>query len=634
MSVGLKGVFGRFPHVFWVVQLFELMERGAYYTMMPILVVHAAGNVGMNPGLALILPVFMYPFQYGLPIFSGPYAEKLGYKLQMSIAFLILSVAYLYMSFANNDFSVIVGVILIGLGIGIYKPLISATVAKCTSQKDRNMAFGIYYLVVNIAAATFPIVYVVLEATGIITKPFYYYWVFRVASVFFIFNLLVVLFVFKEVPRSGGTKTVGEVVNNIKIAFADKKFVIIVILVGAFWALYSSFLTVLPLTLMGFRLVPDWFDVMLLGVFNPGTIILAGPWLLKFSEKIESVRWLIGGVFVYVIGLAIIGLTLQIHMVILGIIVASIGEFMVAPGFLSFTSKLAPKEQVPAYVGATFVSTLLGITIGTLAFGVMADYVAITMRMPNFNYGIMVSMGLLLLVLFVLYNRAWGKDIVDRAKRIEAMEEGVVEKVDDDYKEPVFFKLFDHRLTTIIPLILIPVILVLTYSIGTKTWYGVEEEEDVVFVPIDWSTYTLSSAEVEGDFSGTLGEGASAEETVEIDQNNLGSVTFTLQFPDEPDADGRHNNQPDVFSMDITYDGESIGSDQGPSGSFSIKIDIEPPNEDPYDNNTGEYMIEITCVSTGDHEPFGPSPFNLRTITDNGNDWTLSIEYEFYEKPE
>ena len=55
----LRDLFGRFPKVYWVAQTFELMERAAYYSMMPIIVVHAIYNVGLPVELGLILTIFM-----------------------------------------------------------------------------------------------------------------------------------------------------------------------------------------------------------------------------------------------------------------------------------------------------------------------------------------------------------------------------------------------------------------------------------------------------------------------------------------------------------------------------------------------------------------------------------------------
>ena len=80
-------------------------------------------------------------------------------------------------------------------------------------------------------------------------------------------------------------------------------------------------LNVLPTVFLGYKLGPLWITAMLLGVFNPLTIIAVGPYLAKFSEKIESLKWLMGGVLVYTIGMAFVA-TLNWILVLIGIVIA------------------------------------------------------------------------------------------------------------------------------------------------------------------------------------------------------------------------------------------------------------------------------------------------------------------------
>jgi MFS family permease len=625
----LNQLRGRFPRVFWIVQIFELMERGAYYTMIPIIAVHAYFNVGIQKELAFTLTVFMYPIQYGLPIFSGAYAEKGGYKRQMILAFSILTVSYLILSFAFNSVTLIISVMLIGLGIGTYKPLISATVAKSTIQKDRTMAYSIYYMIVNIAAALFPILWVILEFSGVMNYSLYS-WVFRIGSIFFIINLIVVIFFFKEVPRSGNVKTVQDVVNNIKIAFADKKFLVMVVLVGLFWALYSTFLNVLPMVLIGFRLVPVWFTAMLIGVFNPATIIIAGPFLVKLSERIESIRWLIGGILFYTVGLAIIGFSLQWVLVIFGIVIASIGEFMVAPGYLAFVSKLAPKDKVSSYIGCNFLATMLGITLGTLVFGLMASYIAVDLRMPNFTYGILISIALLLMVAFVMYYRTWGQDIIERAKKIRLMEEEYDEEYETAlYKEPSFFKIFDNKFTTIIPIILVPIILVVTFSMGTKVFYeelvdGDGEEIKPVFEEVVMETSTTGSTD----------ENSQSDVTFEVSKENyrLTKVGCRLTWQDESSSFFQGTNEPDNFQVSIMNpNGDTIAeSSMETSGSITIDTELNYTIEDFKEQYTGEWRILIEAGDCGDDY----ARFGVRSTPDTGNDWSLEYSYTYLQEVE
>jgi hypothetical protein len=459
-----------------------------------------------------------------------------------------------------------------------------------------------------------------LEFAGVISAPGYYAWVFRFGAVFFMANVFIAVFLFKEIPRSGNVRTVGDVVNNIKVAFKDKKFLVMVILVGCFWALYSTFLNVLPMVLIGFHLVPIWFTAMVIAIFNPATIIFLGPFLIKPSEKIESIRWLMGGVLVYSIGLSIIGLTLQWQLVIIGIIVASIGEFMVAPGYLAFVSKLAPKDKVSAYIGCNFLSTMLGITLGTLVFGLMASYIAIDLQMPNFTYGILISIALVLLVGFIAYYRTWGQDIIERARRIREMEEGIDED-EEDYKEPIFFKIFDNRLSMIIPLLVIPIILFASLSMGTKVWYGVEDDEPII-IPLDEITILDST-------TGYTDENSYSDVILTLPEEDfrLTWVNCSLSWTDEGSSYLQGTNDPDNFQVVVIAPNDEIMGESGFStSSVSVSVELNYTIASFKESYLGDWTIRVEAGNCGDDSALIPF-LGLRTTADTGNSWSLAYSY-------
>lgn len=623
--------------MFWVVQTFEVMERGAYYSMMPIIVVHAIWNVGVPIWLGFIITAFMYPLQYGLPILTGALAERVGYKRQIIFAFIVLTLAYLFLAFAFNTATMILAVIAVGIGIGSYKPLISATIAKCTSSKDRNLAYAIYYWFVNLAAFLIPLIFVIVIFLGIIQQSTYHI-IFLCGAVLVSVNIFTAILIFEEVPRSGEVKTVADAVNNIKIAMKDKKFVVMVFLLGGFWALYSTFLNVMPTILFGFRRLPGWFDVMLLGVFNPFTIIALGIPLAKYIEKIESMRVVLTGIMIYLIGIAIIGFTLQWVFVIIGIVIASIGEFIVAPGSMAFISKLAPKEKVSAYVGCNFISFMVGLLGGTFVFGLIANYVGVELEMPHFFYGILIAYGLGLLITFVIYYWTWGQDIIERAKKIKELEEGIDERseIPSDYKEPIIFRLFDNKLSVVLCLILIPIVLFSTFTMGTLTFHppGEEEEEIPPFNVEDYNVIEGPSSE----FDGTLQEGNTATETITIkigegefleEGELLKSITFELTWEDEGDEGIiiTWENEPDEFSMTASS-GENLTETKsgqnphGDQGRISITFELSHDTAEST-NGVGDWLVEVTLENCGG---FGNNPL----YTDDSNSYDLVVTTEIY----
>ncbi|MGA1872924.1 MAG: MFS transporter [Thermoplasmatota archaeon] len=621
------GLFRRFPNVFWIVQIFELMERGAYYLMMPVLVVHAIDNVGVPEGLALVLAMFMYPLQYGIPIFSGALAEKWGYRKQMIFAFSVLSSAYIFLSFASNWIMMIIGVMLVGFGIGSYKPLISATVAKCTSDKDRNFAYSIYYWTVNLAAAVFPIIWTILRVNGVVNESMYSY-VFLVGGIFLAVNIFVGIFVFREVPRSGKVKTAADAINNVRIAFKDRKFVVMVILIGGFWALYSSMLNVLPVAILKFDFpTPDWVDAMMIGIFNPFTIIALGIPLAKLVERLLSLKALIGGVILYIFGLTIICFSLQnFYLIIFGIIIASIGEFMVAPGYLAFVSKLAPKEKVSAYIGANFLATMLGLVGGTFVFGSLFNIIGIQMEMPRFFYGILITFGLVLLIAFVTYYKAWGKDIIDRARRIKEMEEGPleeeVERPKTWYMKP--FDAIDFRVFRLLPVVLIPIVLFATFSYGSNIY---SPDDDETKYDIIWEGNSISYQASE-----FVEEGSDYRFQFEVPMMSTwinGSLDWSDTVPRIP-----LQNEPDSFSISLLDpEGQEMESDGPSENGLSFNHQLTYQRDEGGNiievNNTGNWTVVVRCNVAGDITGF----FGIVTrAEDDGNEVDLGVRVEYIEK--
>ncbi len=635
----ISNFFKRFPKVYWVVLSFELLERGAYYSMMPLLSIHFFYNVGLSQELSILLTVFMYPFQYAMPIFTSALAEKVGYKRQMIFGFTILTGAYIFLSFAYNSITAILAVMMIGFGIGCYKPLISSTIAKSTDQQDRNVAYSIYYWIVNFAATFFALTWGLLMVFDVIPKSAFA-WIFRVSAVYFLFNIVIASLIFKEVPRSGQVKTLRNVTSNIATAFKDKKFVIMMLLIAGFWALYSTTLAPFIMIMYGYRFIPIWIPVILLGVINPGTIILLGVPLSKFAEKIESIKLLMGGVFVYLIGLSLITFFLEIlPLVILGMVIYSIGEFMVAPGYLAFVSKLAPKEKISAYIGCNFLASFTGIFGGALIFGLVASIVGVDMARPHFFYGLLMAFGFIILILFIVYYKAWGQEIIGRAKKIEAKEkccevEDLVDKTAG--KEPFIFKIFDKRSTQVIAALLIPIVLVGSYAMGTNVFFPPDDDDDeaIVFTLDDFEIVAGISAES----SGNLQEGES--EIVSIvpfgleEGELLKSVTIELVWTDEDDFTRLFRtweNQPDHFQLSVSSGGnptmtETGANSHGQEGRISITMEFDHDSSKSL-NGTEDWVIEVTLVNCENLE----NPTSPIAYTDSSNDYEVFTTSEVYK---
>ena len=149
-----------FSGQFWLVILFEFFERGAYYGMMSFISVYFVDSLHIPKENVGVIKGVIQPLLYFLPILSGALADRFGYRKLLMIAFSLLGGGYFLTSQAGSYGTVFAALVIMGVGAGIFKPLISGTIAKTTQKSNSTLGFGIYYWSINIGAFLFPLILV------------------------------------------------------------------------------------------------------------------------------------------------------------------------------------------------------------------------------------------------------------------------------------------------------------------------------------------------------------------------------------------------------------------------------------------------------------------------------------------
>ena len=150
----------KFSAQFWLVVLFEFFERGAYYGMMSFISVYFVNVLDFPKENVGVIKGVIQPLLYFLPILSGALADRFGYRKLLMIAFSLLGGGYFLTAQATAYGAVFAALVVMGVGAGIFKPLISGTIAKITDESNSTLGFGIYYWSINIGAFLFPLVLV------------------------------------------------------------------------------------------------------------------------------------------------------------------------------------------------------------------------------------------------------------------------------------------------------------------------------------------------------------------------------------------------------------------------------------------------------------------------------------------
>ncbi len=144
----------------------EMWERFSYYGMRAILVLYLTkklteGGLGMNESEASLLYGYFTGAVYFTPLIGGWLADKfLGKRLSITIGGITMMIGQFVLFGVNNLTGLYLGLLLLIIGNGFFKPNISTLVGGLYEEGDvrRDGAFSIFYMGINIGAFLAPIV--------------------------------------------------------------------------------------------------------------------------------------------------------------------------------------------------------------------------------------------------------------------------------------------------------------------------------------------------------------------------------------------------------------------------------------------------------------------------------------------
>ncbi|OYT46775.1 hypothetical protein B6U90_00150 [Thermoplasmatales archaeon ex4484_6] len=601
----LKGIMGRYNAQYWTVITLELLERGAYYGIMGYFPVHMIRNVGITGTQYGIMYALLLSLLYTLPLISSSLARKFGYKKILLLAFILLAPSYLAMTFLNSFWMFIPLIITWGVGAGAFKPMVSATIAHVTVPENRNSAYSIYYLSINWGSL------IAMVMIGFFIPQAFAHIAFMVGAVLITVNLLITFLFYKDPVEKDTSENVFSSLKRMVLVMRDTKFAVLILIYAGFFFIFSSMHTFLPVYYVDFGIKPwESFEAPLMSAFNPLTIVLLGPFLSRYMDRFDSLKLMIFGMFIFSGGLLLLGMIPIWYMMLIGIVIFSIGEFVTHPNFISYVSRIAPKDKVALYMGYAFIPSAIGNVSGSLAGGVMWDNIAVAQERPSLFWTIYVAIGLFTIGNFLLYNK-WIK-----GGRTTTGERRTV---------------WNSRASVIGVYSLVGVMIVLGLSSGTTTFIGGEDSEE------GRGTYQWEESSVTVSFSEeNLAEGDSTIYPVEIPYPNIVRINITLTWSDEDDIQRlvrTYRNEPDTFLLGVemsnmTEVSETAANEHGSEGVIGISLLFDPV-EDPFDEesflHTGMYNITVSMMDAGNYN----NRFSLMGFNDPGNGYRLVIEYRY-----
>ena len=413
-----KAGFKSFPKNYWVVIMMEFFERGSYYGMMSILSVYMTDQLNFTKESVGVIKSTIQPLLYILPILAGALGDRFGYRKTLTFAFIFLGLGYFLTSQTTEYALVFASLVIMGIGAGSFKPMISGTIARETNESNSTLGFGIFYWSINLGAFLFPLILV-----PYIKNTFGWEYVMMASAIATASMLIPTFLIYKEPKKPENTKTLPEVLKGMIMVLTDFKFIGLIVIYSGFWILYfqmfdsvlwyvqkyvdaSSLNSAVNGFLSIFGINLNWkFDVEHVTVINAGTIILLQIVVSNIVKNTKALPTMIAGITMGTIGMAILAISADIWVFMIGIIVFSIGEMTAHPKFISYVGLIAPEDKKALYLGYAFLYGVLGSFIGGILGANLYVHFVDKLNQPSTLWIIFSMIGVVTIIGLLFYNK-------------------------------------------------------------------------------------------------------------------------------------------------------------------------------------------------------------------------------------
>lgn len=418
-------LFGH-PKGLYLLFFTEMWERFSYYGMRGILMLYMT-KLWVENGLnipsedASLIYGFFGGFVYFTPLFGGLIADRLlGQRLSITIGGITMFAGQLVLFLMNSHLGLGIGLFLLVIGNGFFKPNISTIVGQLYREGDpkKDAAFSIFYMGINLGALLAPLVIGVLAEDMFAVKgvdengkqiilSYGFKYGFLVAAIGMAlgqitFNLLAKKYLLelgtKPTKLSKEEKQVAKETPSAPVDPAMRKIerqrlaviFILTFFVIFFWAGFEQAGSSLTLYTDKYidRVVGGWeIPTTFFQAFNPILIVAFAPifawlWTTKVFAKMSTpVKMSLGMILLGVGFLFMLMATFEVKTtgtgssevvqqkaaliwLLLTYFLHTIGELCLSPVGLSMVTKMAPVRLVSLMMGVWMLSSFFANIIG------------------------------------------------------------------------------------------------------------------------------------------------------------------------------------------------------------------------------------------------------------------------------
>ncbi len=353
---------------FWAMNIMEMIERLAYYGVRVVIPIYIAqadaiGGLHFTQHDKGVIFFWWALVQCLLPVFTGGFADRYGYKIQIFVSILLKIVGYVIMATQVQFWGFFAGCMVLATGTAVFKPPIQGTMIKTLTPKNSGVGWGFFYQVVNIG--------------GFFGPPLAHYlygisWptVFYGCAVIVSLNFLMLLTYKKIDSEADKTTGIMHVFKTTGKNIIKPRLFSFILIMSLFWAAFMQLWDLLP------NFIVDWVDSSSIAQFLPQAMLatdmsrgpqIAQEWVINFNpfmiiffvvpiswyvnKKMRRLSSIMLGMLVSAAALLLLGYSMLGYFTLLGIAGFSVGEMLCSPKMNEYLGVIAPKDQKALYMG-------------------------------------------------------------------------------------------------------------------------------------------------------------------------------------------------------------------------------------------------------------------------------------------
>ncbi|MDX9723226.1 MAG: MFS transporter [Myxococcota bacterium] len=386
---------------FWTANLLDALERWAYYAVRAVLPLYlvdvSSGGLGLSFTQKGMIFMVWALVQCLVPMFSGGYTERYGYRRSLMLSFAANIAGYLLMAYASSFAEMMLAGVLVGFGTAVFKPPIQGAIARSLSPANSALGFGIFYWIINLGGSLAP--FSASWARGDAAQPTWT-WVFYGAALLTVLNLALSLALFPEpthTTQKQGKGAAQVFTETLVVLWQDRALLRFLLVISGFWFMFMQVWDLLP------NFLAEWVDTrdvgaalravlgeasgplldangaakpeILIGIDGLTIILLALPLSWAFGKR-RMMSTLVLGMSIAVSGFVGTGMTPYGWVAAFMVFVFAVGEILCSPKFSEYIGMNAPEERKALYMGYSNIPFAIGWAAGNGISGPLYEHFA------------------------------------------------------------------------------------------------------------------------------------------------------------------------------------------------------------------------------------------------------------------